>query len=104
MKLGRRTELLIGSAAFSALGGALVWQGLRYAGGAPVRFGVLGELGAHWSSVASLWFLLLGGLTVLSALLFVRVRWTPPLPGPPVGPASDGGPPPAPRRPPSTRA
>jgi len=72
MRLGRRTELLIGASAFAALGLAFVWHGSVSGGATAVFYGTL------------------GGATLLAVLLFVRARWTPPLPGPPVSSAGDG--------------
>jgi hypothetical protein len=91
MKLARRTELLTGACAFTLLGGAFLWQAASYWRNEPVGLQLLGELGPPWSYVAAAWFAALGGATVVATLLFVRVRWTPPLPGAPVGSADGAG-------------
>ena len=87
MKLARRTELLTGACAFTLLGCAFLWQATRYWHNEPAGLQLLGDLAPPWSYVASAWFAVLGGATVIATLLFVRVRWTPPLPGAPIGSA-----------------
>ena len=87
MKLARRTELLTGAGAFALLGGAFLWQAAGYWHNEPAGVRLLGDLGPPWNYIATAWFAVLGGATVIATLLFVRVRWTPPLPGAPVGPA-----------------
>lgn len=79
MKLGRRAELLTGACAFAGLGAAFVWRAATtWSDGA-------------WDRASAVGMGLLGAATVLATLLFLRARWTPPLPGPPVGPAPDAG-------------
>jgi hypothetical protein len=93
MKLGRRAELLVGAGAFALLGLALCWRALQLWQGAPgiALLGLLDvdDLGAPWNYIAASWNGALGIGTLIAVLLFVRARWTPPIPGASVRPAPD---------------
>lgn len=85
MRRSRRVELLCGCAAFAALGAAFGWLALEWWRTGAMRWSPLASpiAGAAGAAVAAVYAALaVGGM--LAAALFLRARWTPPIPGNPV--------------------
>lgn len=86
----RRVELLAGCAAFAALGGALCWLAVEWWREGTMRWTPLGgTVTGPLAGAVAAGYAALGVGTILAALLFLRARWTPPLPGDPVQPSPD---------------
>jgi hypothetical protein len=90
MNLPRRVELCLGCGAFAALGAAFCFMAWGWWRTGVMRLTPLGGTLEGWPGAAVAWgYALLGVGSMVAAAVFLRARWTPPLPGDPVQPAHD---------------
>ena len=90
MKLSRRVELVLGCGAFVALGVAFcAMAGSWWSTGVMRLTPLFGRVGGAAGAALAALYALVGLGAILAAALFLRARWTPPVPGSPVEPSPD---------------